>query len=119
MRNSPSLQVIPLYLRLIITAYSLSIVWLLLSRIYLNSESEETVDFDQVYRLEDLSSSQQQITVFYFVSTTITKVGLGDIVPLSDSNRVLCIPLLAVPYFLVASFLNYFLKRFSKRTISP
>ena len=57
-KDSRSFRLVLPYLKLVILTYSLSIVWLLLTRYYFNSESEADLDFDQAYQLERLSSSE-------------------------------------------------------------
>ena len=70
------------------------------------SEDEEALIL--YFKLENYSLGQVSLTMTYYMLTTLSTIGFGDIVPRSDAERVFIIIIMAFA-ILIINYIKYLL----------
>lgn len=72
-------------------SYFTAVFWLIicdLSHHFMDQENQ--VFFIKEYNIRERTQTNQMLLVIYFIFTTLSSVGFGDMYPRNDIERVLC-----------------------------
>jgi len=99
-------RVVRLLILIVILSYFLGTIWYIITEH--TSYTKDDFTFYSQNEMYDKTSTEKLIIVVYFIFTTLSTVGFGDFIPLSEIERVITTVILLVG---VASF-SYIMSQF-------
>ena len=92
---------------ILLSSYFLGIIFFIFCDLTMHmSEDEEALIL--YFKLENYSLGQVSLTMTYYMLTTLSTIGFGDIVPRSDAERVFIIIIMAFA-ILIINYIKYLL----------
>ena len=102
-----SFRMFKLLSSILLSSYFLGIIFFIFCDLTMHmSEDEEALIL--YFKLENYSLGQVSLTMTYYMLTTLSTIGFGDIVPRSDAERVFIIIIMAFA-ILIINYIKYLL----------